>query len=143
MIVPDANLLIYAYDRGSPYHDKAKHWWQECLSGTETVALTHPVVFAFVCVGTSPHAFTDPLTLSEATDYVSSWLQRSVVQVIQPGANYIREVLDLLAAAGSAGGNLVVDAQIAALALSRRAVVHTADQDFRRFPGVKCHYPLG
>jgi predicted nucleic acid-binding protein len=65
------------------------------------------------------------------------------VQVIQPGANHIKEVLDLLAAAGSAGGNLVVDAQVAALALSRRAVIHTADQDFRRFSGVKCHYPLG
>jgi toxin-antitoxin system PIN domain toxin len=142
MIVPDANLLIYAYDRVSPYHDKAKHWWQACLSGTETIALTHPVVLAFVRVGTSAQAFTDPLTLSEATDYVTSWLERTVVQVIQPGANHTQEVLDLLAAAGSAGGNLVVDAQIAALALSRRAVVHTADQDFRRFPGVKCHYPL-
>jgi toxin-antitoxin system PIN domain toxin len=143
MIVPDANLLIYAYDRGSQFHDKAKHWWHECLSGTETVALTHAVVFAFVRVGTNSHAFTDPLTLGEATDYVTSWLHRSIVQVIQPGANHIREVFDLLAAAGSAGGNLVVDAQVAALALSRRAVVHTADQDFRRFPGVKCHYPLG
>ena len=143
MIVPDANLLIYAYDRSSPYHDKAKHWWQECLSGTETVALTHPVVFAFVRVGTNARILIDPMTLGEATDHVGSWLQRSVVHVIEAGPNHLQEVFELLAAAGSAGGNLVVDAQVAALALSRRAVIHTADQDFRRFPGVKCHYPLG
>ena len=142
MVVPDATLLIYAYDLGSPFHDKAQHWWQQCLSGTEAVALTYPVVFAFVRVGTSPQAFTDPLTLSEASGYVTSWLERSIVQVIQPDANHIRDVLELLAMAGSAGGNLVVDAQIAALALSRRAVIHTADQDFRRFRSVKCHYPL-
>jgi toxin-antitoxin system PIN domain toxin len=142
MIVPDANLLLYAYDRSSPFHDKAQRWWKECLSGMETVALTCPVAFAFVRVGTSSQAFRDPMTLSEASDYLASWLKRRVVQVLQPGANHVQEVLELIAAAGSAGGNLVVDAQIAALALSRRAVVHTADHDFRRFPGLKCHYPL-
>jgi hypothetical protein len=33
MIVPDANLLLYAYDKTSPFHTKAKHWWEQCLSG--------------------------------------------------------------------------------------------------------------
>ena len=39
------------------------------------------------------------------------------------------------------GANLV-DAQIAAIALHHRATVHTADQDFRRFPGLDCLFPL-
>lgn len=55
---------------------------------------------------------------------------------------YLERVLLLLAAATSAGGNLVTDAQIAALAMSYRAVVHTADRDFLRFPDLICHYPL-
>ena len=48
------------------------------------------------------------------------------------------------AAAGSAArrGDLVTDAQIAALARAHRAEVHTADHDFRRFPGVSCRFPL-
>jgi predicted nucleic acid-binding protein len=37
---------------------------------------------------------------------------------------------------------LVTDAQIAAIAMARRAVVHTADRDFQRFPGLTCRYPL-
>jgi toxin-antitoxin system PIN domain toxin len=142
VIVPDANLLLYAYDNTCPFYARARDWWETCLSGTEPVGLTHPVIFAFVRIGTSPRAFTDPMTLSDASARVKSWLERRVTQVIQPDADHVDQVLSLLAAAASAGGNLVTDAQIAALAMAYRAVVHTADRDFLRFPGLTCYYPL-
>ena len=143
MIVPDANLLLYAYDTTGPFHQPARDWWEACLSGTEPVGLTHPVVFAFVRIGTNPRAFTSPMTLSEASERVKSWVERRITQVLQPDADHVSRVLFLLAAATSAGGNLVTDAQIAALAIAHRAVVHTADRDFLRFPALTCHYPLG
>ena len=142
MIVPDANLLLYAYDSTSPFHAPARDWWEACLSGTESVGLTHPVVFAFIRIGTSARAFTHPMTLSEASERVNSWLERRVTQIIQPDADHVDRVLFLLSAAASAGGSLVTDAQIAALAIAYRAVVHTADRDFLRFPDLACHYPL-
>ena len=55
---------------------------------------------------------------------------------------HTRHVPELLAAAGSAGGNPVADARIAALAIMHRAEVHTVDHDFRRFPGLSCRFPL-
>ncbi|MFV2068264.1 MAG: TA system VapC family ribonuclease toxin [Pirellulales bacterium] len=143
MIVPDANLLLYAYDEASPFHEAARNWWGACLSGDESIGLTHPVLFAFVRVGTSPRAFEHPMTLDEAAECVFSWLGRAVSRVLQPDANHVRRTLELLHVAGSAGGNLVTDAQIAALAAAYRATVHTADRDFMRFPGVDCEYPLG
>lgn len=142
MIVPDANLLLYAYDSTGPFHGRARDWWEACLSETEPVGLTHPVIFAFVRIGTNPRAFSNPMTLSEASDRVKSWLERRMTQVLQPDADHVDRVLFLLDAAASAGGNLVTDAQIAALALAYRAVVHTADRDFLRFPELSCHYPL-
>jgi len=33
MIIPDINLLLYAYDSTSPFHAQASAWWQTCLSG--------------------------------------------------------------------------------------------------------------
>jgi len=39
MIIPDINLLLYAYDAASPFHAKAVAWWQACLSGEEPVGL--------------------------------------------------------------------------------------------------------
>ena len=39
MILPDANLILYAYDLDSPFHEAAAAWWTKCLSGTEPVGL--------------------------------------------------------------------------------------------------------
>ena len=142
MIVPDADLLLYAYDSTCPFHAPARRWWEACLSGNEPVGLTQPVIFAVVRIATSARAFAHPMTLPHVSDLVVSWLARRVTQVIEPDADHIRRVLELLAAAGSAGGSLVTDAQIAAIALAHRAVVHTADRDFMRFPGLNCLYPL-
>ncbi len=36
MIVPDINLLLYAYDADSPFHAKARAWWQACMTGAES-----------------------------------------------------------------------------------------------------------
>lgn len=82
------------------------------------------------------------MTLSEASERVKSWLARRITQVLQPDADHVDRVLSLLAAAHSAGGNLVTDAQIAAHAMAYRAVVHTADRNFLRFPELTCYYPL-
>lgn len=142
MIVPDANLLLYAYDSRSPFHAQARGWWEGCMSGREPVGLTHPVVFAFVRLATNARVYEHPLTLDRAVEHVRSWTGRGVVRSLLPGTDHVDRVIGLLEAAGSAGGNLVTDAQIAALALAHRATVHTADHDFRRFPGVDVEFPL-
>ena len=140
--MPDANLLLYAYDQGSPFHDRARSWWEECLSGQEPVGLTYPTLFAFLRIGTNGKIYTEPMTLGEASDYIQSWLVRRISQILEPPADHINQVTDLLTAAGGTAGNLVTDAQIAALAQSYRAIVHTADRDFLRFPDLRCHFPL-
>jgi toxin-antitoxin system PIN domain toxin len=142
VIVPDVNLLLYAYDSSSPFHARARAWWSGCLSGTEAVGLTHAVVFGFVRVGTNARVYQDPWTLADATSHVRAWLARRAVRLLLPDVDHVDRVLDLLAAAGSAGGNLVTDAQIAALALQHGADVHTADRDILRFKGVRCRFPL-
>ena len=142
MIVPDSNLLLYAYNSSSPNFYPAKRWWEHCLTGTEVVGLVHPVLFSFVRIGTSTRAFPNPLTLQEANAHLASWLNRSITRVLTPGPNHIDEVMNLLTVADSAGGNLVSDAQVAAIALAHNATVHTADRDFMRFKTIDCVYPL-
>ncbi len=141
MIVPDANLLLYAYDSDSRFHRAAALWWQRCLSGSETVGLCTVVLFAFVRVGTSSRAFAEPLSIEEAAGHVRSWLERSITELLVAEEADTVQALAWLEAAG-AGGNLTTDAQIAAIASRHRAVIHTADLDFQRFPGVRSHNPL-
>jgi toxin-antitoxin system PIN domain toxin len=141
MIVPDANLLLYAYDSDSPFHQKSKAWWQECLSGTETVGLAPVVVFGFLRVGTNARVFKNPMTPAEASQHVRSWLAQPAVQMLEPGADHVGQVLRLLEKLGTAG-NLVTDAQIAALVMEHDATLHTNDTDFMRFTGLRRFNPL-
>jgi toxin-antitoxin system PIN domain toxin len=141
MIVPDANLLLYAYDESSPFHEPAKAWCEEVMSGPSPLTLLPAVVFGFVRLGTHPRVFKDPLSVSEAADHVRSWLAMRHVQLHEMLPEDVACALGLLEAAGTAG-NLTSDAQIAAVALRLDAEVHTADLDFGRFPKVRFLNPL-
>ena len=81
------------------------------------------------------------MTPAEAAGHVRSWFAQPCVQALPPGAGHVQEVFNLLETIGAAG-NLVTDAQLAALAIEYGAVLHTADTDFLRFPGLRWFNPL-
>ncbi|MFQ5740556.1 MAG: TA system VapC family ribonuclease toxin [Acidobacteriota bacterium] len=141
MIIPDANLLLYAYDSKSPFHQGAVRWWQDCLSGSEPVGLCAVVLFSFIRIATSRAAFVAPLSVEEAASHVGRWMERSITDFLVTRESDIARALEWLEAAGSAG-NLTTGAQIAAIASRHRATVHTADTDFQRFPSVRRKNPL-
>lgn len=141
MIIPDINLLLYATITAFPQHDKAMQWWDELLSGTESVGIVAPVALGFVRVATGRRLLTEPLTTEAATDRVTDWLAQPNVRFLEDSREVLDRAMELLKAAGSAG-NLTTDAQIAAAALARNAVVATNDADFGRFEGVRLINPL-
>ena len=141
MILPDANLLLYAYDQSSPFHPKAAAWFENLMSRPGPMILLPAVVFGFVRISTHPRIFTSPMSVAEASAHVRSWLGRKQVRLHDMLPNDVNAALSLLESAGTAG-NLTTDAQIAAVALRLDAEVHTADLDFGRFAGVRFSNPL-
>jgi len=141
VIIPDVNLLVYAYDSLSRFHAKASEWWAACLSGNQYVGISWAVALKFVRVWTNPRVFANPMTVDQAASHVESWLARPLVQVLNPGPRHAELVFRFLRAAGE-GGNLTTDAHLAALAMESRGIVYTADTDFLRFAGVKWVNPL-
>ena len=141
MIVPDLNLLLYAYDSDSPFHAQAVAWWQDCLSGSEPVGLPPVVVFGFLRVATNARVFMHPMTPAESSTHVRSWLAQPVARILAPPDDHLEQVLQSLEKLGTAG-NLVTDAQIAALAIWHEATLHTNDTDFMRFTGLRWINPL-
>lgn len=141
MIVVDANLLIYAYDTGSARHEKSRVWLEDIFSGTEPVGLPWQSVAAFLRVMTNPKLHGRQYSLNEATGIIEAWMARSNVRMLVPAEDhwlqFRKMVLD-----GSASGPLVTDAEIAALTIEYGGVLHTADRDFARFPGLKWLNPL-
>lgn len=142
MIIPDLNLLLYAHDSESPFHARAKRWMESVWSGDEAIGLTHAVVFAFLRIATHPRVFRNPMRAREAKAAIERMLEQPVVSILLPDIRHHELVLRLLMEADSSGGNLVTDAQIAAMSIAYSGVVHTADRDFLRFKGLRVKFPL-
>ncbi len=141
MVVPDLNLLLYAYFSVFPMHVRAKSWWEGLVESGEPIGLAPPVLFGFVRISTQRRVFASPLDLAGALAIVETWLALPDLRVLRPSPNHVRSVLDLLAAVG-VSRDLTTDAQIAAYALENQAVVHSVDAGFLRFPGVRIIDPL-
>ena len=141
MKLPDLNLLIYAIDRASPQHSAALRWWNEALSGAETVALSWHVLLGFIRLTTNPRVMLEPLPPTDAMDYVERWLDHPITTVIEPTARHAAILRDLLDRLGTAA-NHVSDAHLAALAIEHGGEVYSADHDFGRFAGLTWSDPL-
>ena len=141
MILPDANILIYAHDEAAPGHAKAKAWWETTLAGGEPVGLVWVVVLAFTRLLTHPTLAKDPLSVAEVREMVGQWLQFPSVRVLGLSDQALPRFFDLLETAGGAG-NLSTDALIALHAMEHSATVASNDRDFDRFPGIKRINPL-
>jgi len=72
VIVPDANLAIYAYDRTATQHAAAKAWWEQTLSGSTPVGIPWVVVLAFIRLMTHPTLSENPMTVPRAGPIVSA-----------------------------------------------------------------------
>lgn len=72
---------------------------------------------------------------------VSSWLERSMAGILDPGERHWTILGDLLRG-DQVRGPLIMDAALAALAIEHGATLHTTDGDFARFPGLKWRDPL-
>jgi toxin-antitoxin system PIN domain toxin len=141
MIIPDANLLIYAHDESCPWHAKARTWWEGTLSQIEPVGIPWVVVLAVTRLLTHPQICENPLTPTQVRHIIENWLSYRHVRLIHLSENALGRFFDLLEEAGT-GGNLTTDALIAIHALEHSATIYSNDRDFDRFPGVKRVNPL-
>lgn len=141
MIVPDINLLVYAYNSGTPNHTKAKRWWEQTVNGNRQVGIPWVVSAGFVRIMTHPAALAKPLPASTAVNHLKSWFQYDHIVPVNPGADHLTYFRQNLDCAG-VGGNLVSDAHIAAIAMEYQAEVHSNDSDFGRFSGLRWVNPL-
>lgn len=137
----DANVLLYASDAASPHHDVSTRWVTAALEGRRRVGIPWQTIGAFTRIATHPRVFSAPLSAAEAWQVVEGWLESPAVWVPPATEATARVYADLVAAVGPTG-NLVTDAQLAALALEHGLTVVSADTDFARFPEVRWTNPL-
>ncbi len=141
MILPDLNLLLYAYNPRTPQHKSAAHWWEEVLNGEELIGLPNEVCCGFVRIATNPRLGRAAVTLDQARPVVESWLALPHFRMLIPAADHFNRVMNLMEKAMGSGA-LISDAVLAAYAIESRATLYTNDSDFVRFPGLDWRNPL-
>lgn len=141
MIIPDANVLIYAHDENSRYHSKSKRWWEDALAGSEAIGLPWIVLLAFVRLVTHTQICANPLSVEQVRSVVDLWFQSRNLRLIQLSDTSLETYFDLLCEAG-VGGNLSTDALIALHAREYSATIYSNDRDFDRFSGIRWVNPL-
>lgn len=137
----DVNLLIYAVDEQARDHEATLRWFEEVLSGTETVAFAWFALLGFLRITTRSQGAREPWPIESALDEIQRWLAQPVATVIHPTDRHAAVLRDLLAPLG-AGGNLTSDAHLAALAIEHGATFYSHDNDFARFAGLDWVDPL-
>jgi toxin-antitoxin system PIN domain toxin len=137
----DANILLYAVDASSPFHASAAEWLVARLNGPRRVGLPWQSLAAFLRISTHPRAAEHPLLPDAAWGHIEAWLAADAAWVPVPTARHA-EVLGSLIHSYQLRGNLVVDADLAALALEHGLTVCSADSAFARFREIRWENPI-
>ena len=138
----DANVLLYASDDTSLYHERARAFLEHVAGGSELVYLFWPTVMAYLRIATHASIFESPLHPSEARANVERLLALAHVQTVGEQDRFWR-ILRRTAEDADARGNLVPDAHLVALMVENGVrTIWTRDRDYRRFAGVDVRDPF-
>jgi len=133
VIAVDTNVLVFAHREELPEHERALRWLRHLATGVVPWALPIFCVGEFFRVVTHSRVFAPPSTLVQAIDAMRGLRTSTSLRVLNPGAQFPRLFEEMLQQA-DARGNLVFDAQIAALCREHGVDrILTMDRDFARF----------
>lgn len=143
MFVIDTNILIYAADRDSRFHERSRSLLEECRASVAPWYLTWGILYEFLRVTTHIRVLREPWTLDEAMAFVDALLAAPAVAVLVPTGRHAAILGEAVAELPELSGNIVHDATTAVLMREhgiRR--IHTRDMDFHRFPWVEVVDPM-
>lgn len=141
MILPDLNLLLYAYNSHAPQHEAARTWWESTVNGNELIGMPYEVAYGFIRIATNRRLGDAAVPLAVARSVVEEWLSLPQIRMLTPSPQHFARVMALMTAA-MVSGAVLSDAILAAYAIENRACLFTNDTDFARFPGLDWRNPL-
>ena len=134
MIAVDTNVLVAAHRSDAVRHQQAEAWIRTLAESPAPWGIPIYCIGEFVRVVTHRRVFDPPSTIAQAIDAVDALLESPSVRLLIPSAAHW-SLLRTSIAAGEATGNLVFDAQIAALCREHGVErLLSEDRDFKRFP---------
>jgi uncharacterized protein len=142
MILPDVNILVYAYRREAEQHEAYATWLASVVSGQDELALVDHCLTGFLRIVTSPRIMADPAPTADAFGFVTLVRQAAMGRPIVATKATWETFAGLMSRDRGVRGNLIPDAYLAALAVSHGCRLATADRGFARFSGLDFFDPV-
>ena len=142
MILPDAQVLVYAFRREAPDHDRYAAWLSRLVVGEDELALHDLPLAGFVRVVTNTRIMATPAPLALALAFVQRLIDAPRARWVPAGPLVWTRLAAIAAEDRGVAGNLVPDAHLAAVALTHGCRLATADRDFARFRGLSWFDPV-
>jgi uncharacterized protein len=136
VILPDVNVLLYAFRSDAPNHGAYRDWLTDVVNGDSAYGMSPQVLSSVIRISTHPRIYVKPSRLEDAFAFARVLLEQPNCTVVTPGPRHWSVFRDLCLRA-EAAGNLAQDAWFAALAIEAGCEWITADRDFARFPGLR------
>jgi len=137
MKLPDINVLVYAFRRGTAQHAVSRSWLERTVEEAGPFAMSKLVLASVIRILTNPRASGSPTSLVDAFAFCDSLIAQSNCEIIEPGERHWQIFRELCVATRTHGGD-TTDAWYAALAIEWGCEWVTFDRDFLKFPGLKC-----
>lgn len=141
MILPDVNVLVYAFRDDSHQHALYRAWLREAVDSDAPFGLSDIVLASLTRVVTNPRIYSRPTTTASVLAFAEALRSRRNCVSIVPGDRHW-EIFSGLCLRARIRGNLVTDAYLAALAIESGCEFITTDRDFARFSGLRWRHPL-
>ena len=141
MILPDVNVLLYAYDADSPHHPGSRAWLNSVIAGPSPYGISPQVLSSVVRIATNRRAFPVAYPPERVFEFCNGLLSSPNCHVVLPGSRHWQIFCDLCLETNVTGG-LVSDAWYAALAIEHGCEWITLDRDFARFPRLRWSTPF-
>ena len=140
MMLPDVNILIYAFRSDVTQHAICKPWLDRLILADSPFAISAQVLSAVVRITTGAKFNMNPSALDEAFGFCQDLLGQPHCVVLEPGPRHW-SIFERLCRETDTRGPRVTDAWFAALAIEHGCEWITFDRDYARFPGLKWSVP--
>jgi uncharacterized protein len=140
MILPDVNVLIYAFRTDVPQHPVCKAWLDNVVRGDERFGLSPLALAALARVTTNRRVYVNPSSFDDVFGFCEDLLGQPHCQIVEPGERHWT-IFKRLCVETDTRGPRVTDAWYAALAIEWACEWVTFDRDYARFPGLRWRLP--
>ncbi len=136
----DVNVVLAASRDDHPHFQIARPYLDRLLAAGDRFSVTDIVAGSYLRIATNRRIFLTPTPVDHAFGYLRALRAQPAHLLVGPGPSHL-ELLERIASTEDALGDLMPDAQLAAVAVEHACEIVSFDRDFARFGEVRWSSP--